>query len=351
MQLPSRFTAGAPGAALASLLAALVGAGCGSERLALERKDAASASSGAGAGGGMSSATTSVATSGAGGEPSEPEVETSLTIVNGVVDEEAARFCLVRHPEGPAGEAPWPSGAGLAFARRAEVDLASLSLGGSDLDVRVVLGSAASIGAKSCAALVEAPGVRVVSLGVVPASVLEAKRRLVFVAHGCAGGPGREDPSQSLVCGKGYTATSPTLGLVAAALSGLGAPGALRMQALHAVSGLEAPSKVSVSPGAEPVAYQSLEGSWTLGALSPAPPFDVLSLAELGDVATARLAVAGNAGTVETLFGEALQNGGVVASSLADGDGLAFVGVGASPGLAVGTWYRAFTLVALRAPK
>ncbi|MBM4377645.1 MAG: hypothetical protein FJ095_21425 [Deltaproteobacteria bacterium] len=332
---------------LAALVTAVTGSACGSDHSGLERKDAASAS--AGAGGAASSATTSVATSGAGGEPSEPEVPTSLTIVNGVVDEEAVRLCLVRYPEGPVAEAPWPSGAGLAFARGAQVDLASLSLGGGDLDVRVVLGSAASVGAKSCKALEDAPGVRVVSLGVVPASVLEAKRRLVFVAHGCVGGPGREDPSQALACGKGYTATTPTLGLVAAALSGLGAPGALRLQALHAVSGLEAPSKVSVSPGVEPLAYQSLEGAWTLGALAPTPPLDTFSVADLGDVAAARLAVAGNAGTVELDFAEALANGGVSVASLVDGDGLAFVGVGASPGLTAGSWYRAFTMVALRA--
>lgn len=337
---------------VASLVLALLGlaSGCASDHSALERKDVASASTTSGAGGGSATGSVS-ATSGAGGAPSEPDVPTQLIFVNGVVDEPAVRFCFVPHPAGPSSEKPWPSAAGLGFARAAELDLATLALDGQDLEVRAILGSAAAVGDKSCAALASASGVRVATLALVPGSVLEAKRRLVFVAHGCAGGPGREDPSQSFACGTGYAFDASTLGLVAAARSSLGADDALRIQALHAVSGLEAPAKVSVSPGLETLAYQSIEGAWTLGALAPSPPFDALSVAGLANLASARVAVSGSAGTAELLLSDALANGGVAPASLVDGDGLTLVGVGAAPGIPEGAWIRPFSLVALRTPK
>ena len=327
---------------------------CSSDHRALEKKPDATVSSSAvtGSGGATVATTAASSGSGAGGTgPVEPDVVTALTFVNGVVDADAASFCFLRHPADAMGELPWPSAAGVPFAHAAKVDLEALGLKGHDIEVKAVVGTAAAIGAKTCAALESAPGVLVRSLAIVPASAFDEPRHLVLVADGCVGGETHTAPQESAVCGMAYAANKPTAGLVAGYLSGLGAVGALRMQFVHAVVGMSSPASIGVAPGIDGAMLDSVATNWTLGAIVPSPPYAAMALADLIDPPKARIAVSSSSGNADVVFAVALSNGAVNGGTLMDGDGLAFVGVGASPGVPNGAWWHAYTYVALHVPK
>lgn len=338
--------------ALFGVLVALVG--CASNHAALERKPDASASS-ATAGSGGAAGSVAAASSGSGGGggtgPVEPEVPTELTLVNGVADADSAAFCFVRNPAGEDGAMPWPSASGLAFAHAAKVDVAALGLGGNDLEVKVVVGDATALGAKTCKQLDGAPGIVMRSLAVVPASVLDEPRRLVLVATGCIGGETHVGPEGPLACGQAYAPDQPTAGLVAGFLSSLGEPTALRMQLVHGVVALSSPASVGVAPGIDGAMLATVASNWTYGAFAPNTPDDALAVGDIVDAAKARIAVSSSNGSGEVALAEALANGGVKVGGLQNGDGLALVAVGARPGLPKGAWWQAFTFVALHTPK
>jgi len=316
----------------------------------LAKKDTtSSATAGAGGeGGDAAGPVVGASASGGGSDPVEPDVSSRLTIVNGIVDEEAVRLCLVP-TTGATSEKPWPTAEALAFARAATLDPATLPLG--DIAVKAVVGSSVAIGSKGCAALETASGVRLLPLGLLPASALAQPRHLVVVATGCVGGATHDDPDAALACGPGYAPDAPTASLVAGYLSGLGEADALRLQFVHGVAAMTMPAKVSLAPGVDSAEFTSVLSEWTLGAVSPNPPFDSESVKDFVNLAQATLGVVHNGTPIEVPFSEILANGGVLPLDVVDGDGLALVAVGARPGHAAGPWWRAFTAVALHQPK
>ncbi len=329
---------------------AAMGACATSDPDRLAKKDTtSSASAGSGGDGGAGSASVVASSASAGGSgPVEPDVLPQLTFVNGVVDEAAVRFCFVA-ASGPTTEKPWPSADGLAFARAGTLEPVALPAG--DVAVKAVVGSAVAVGSKGCAALEASGSVRVLPLGVLPASALTEPRHLVVVATGCVGGAEHDDPQAALACGPGYAPDQPTAGLIAGYLSGLGAADAVRMQFVHGVAAMTMPAKVSLAPGVDSAEYTSVLPDWTLGAIAPNPPFDSESVKDFVNLAKAKLGVVHNGTPVEVPFSEILANGGVDATAIADGDGLTLVAVGARPGHAAGPWWRAFTAVAIHQPK
>jgi hypothetical protein len=333
-------------------LAACAPLGCNSDLARLERaEDAANATSAsAGGSGGQAEVATITATIGSSSATGivEPPGATKLTFVNGIVDEDSMRFCLVKYPDGPASEHPWPSAAGLAFAAAGTIDINSVVPNGSDVEVRAVVGSASDVGSHDCAELTTARGVSMLSLGVVPASAFEAGKSLLLVSYGCVGGPTHKDGMQALACGPGYTPTTPTAALALGFMSRLGSEQAVRMQFVDAIAAMTQPAQVAVVPGFDNLAGQQVVAHWTLGAILPFPPFDELSLDELGALPKAKLEVRPFGNPTTVTFAQAFNGSELSLGAVKNGDSLVFVAVGAQPGVPVTPlWHPAtFTVVA-----
>lgn len=326
---------------------------CSSDHSELGRKpDAIAATTSAGAGGdagSMVSSTTGGGGAGA-GSPVEPEVATELTLVNGIADANSVSFCFRGDPDSAASVLPWPSAAGVPFAHAAKVDIAALGLKGHDVEVQAVVGSMVALAGKTCAALEAVPNVQLRTLGLVPSSVFDEPRRLLLVASGCVGGETHAGADATLVCGQAYAPEKPTAGLVAGYLSGLGSPMALRLQFVQGVLAMATPASLGVAPGVAGALVQNVLSNWTFGAIRPNPPYDALALLDLVDPPEARLVISSSKGSGDVSFADAFQNGALKTATLQNGDGLAFIAVGAPPGVPSGSWWHAFTFVALRTP-
>jgi hypothetical protein len=296
----------------------------------------------------VASSTSSEATAGAGGA-TEPPGASKLTLVNGIVDEDAVRFCFVKHPAGPTTEVPWPSAAGLAFARGALVE-ASVVPAMSDVEIRAITGTAAAVGNKNCAELSSAPpvGVAVHSLGVLPANVVAEPKSLLLVSYGCVGGPTHTGGLQTLICGQGYMPTAPTVGITAGFMSRLGSAQSLRMQLVHAVLGMNQPGPISVATGIDGSATKLVTSSWSLGAFSPFPPFDHYSLTQWSPLAKAKIQISSFGNPMDYLIGDAFKNSALDINAVKNGEGLVFVAVGAQPQAGEGAWWHKLTFTVVK---
>lgn len=351
-------TSSSLGSSLASVLAFVAfvafvafGGACGRDpsRLAVT-SSATSVAGGAGGDGtptgSSSSPSSSIAATGGGGS-SEPLGETTLTVVNGIVDETRVRLCFVPYPSGPSGaELPWPSAEGLPFARSAKVDLATVIPGGMDIELRAVAGPTAAVVGKTCLELATAANVHVRSMGVLPAGSFSSGRSLLAVPHGCMGGPTHTDPLESQICGAGYTKDTPNAALAAGYLSRIALPDMVPMQFAHAVAAMGAGS-LALAPGLDAAVPTVVVDEWSLGSILPYPPYLEVARADLLDVNHATLHITSGAGSVEIEFGEALTNGGLDASAISDGEGMAFVFVGAAPNVPKGPFWSALTATAI----
>ena len=351
MLAPSRRPAIEGPRALLALPVLVLALACGegSSRLAVTDVASSTGASGGslGMGGAGSVQATDASTAASGGAgPVEPLGETRVTVVNGVVDEPATRLCFLPYPAGPSGtEQVWPSADGLPFARAASLDLTKDVPPSTDVEVRVVAGTKSAIAGKSCAALVDAPGVRTRSVGVLPAGALSSGRSVLLVTHGCMGGAGHTDPLESLVCGTGYTNDAPNAALAAGYLSRLASPDKVPMQFVHAVAAMST-GPLALAPGVENASPSVVVSEWSLGAILPYPPYLERSRVDLVDVGEATLHIGPGSPAVVKL-GEALTNGGLAESDVVDGEGLAFVALGAMPNIPKGVWWSALTVTAV----
>ncbi len=339
-------------------------AGCSISRSHLEKTEQAASSSKAGAGG-AGGATHAVGSGGHGGAqtvtststqsssasgPIEPTGTTKLTLVNGIVDQDAVRFCLSKYPAGPGAELPWPSAAGLPFARGGVIDIPSVVPSGSDVEIRAVLGSGAAVNGKSCSELAALPaGVSVLSLGVAPASLFSEPKSLLLVAYGCTGGPTHTNGLQTLACGQGYTPTSPTAALLAGFMSRLGA-NTVRMQFVDAIAALANNNQVvaGVAPGYDAAPVQTAVQMFTVGTIGPFPPFDLLTASKLSDLTKATVEVDLFGNPYKVGWSDAFKNGGLPLAAK-DGEGLVFIAVGSQPGIGDGPWWHKMTFTVVKA--
>ena len=278
----------------------------------------------------------------------EPPGPTTLTVVNGVVDRDAVRFCFDAYPDPQPGSLPWPGVEGLPYARgTAVVELETLLPADDDVEVIVISGDLPATGGLSCDALATSPpvGVDVFGVGVLPASVFDEEKSLLLVAAGCHGGPGHTHEQEESVCGAGYTETRPNPTIVAGFMSRLGDFDKVAMQFAHASAGLQS-AAVKVRPGDVASVSQMATPSWSFGAIAPFPPFDAYSRGMLLDVAQARIELLPSNGPdpFETVsFTEAFGNSNLTLDDVQDGVGITFVGVGAAPAMGTGSWWNAFT--------
>ncbi|WP_437756560.1 hypothetical protein [Sorangium sp. So ce1389] len=343
----------------ATLLAALVEAGCTQDHDLLGR-DPPGATSTSGAGGGPGATSSSAATSGAGGDDVvEPPGPTKLTVVNGVADHDAVRFCFLAYPDGTgAGVDPWPSAvAGLAFARARVIEPLDAAIPeGTSVRAHVVAGDLGATEGLDCAeilALAAEPAAPIVAaaLPVVPAPVFAEEKSLLLVATGCVGGEGHTHASEKQGCGDAYTIDTPTAGLVAAAMSRRTTFDRVALQVAHA-SAATPVIDVHLTPGIAAAGGAFLAHGLSYGAIAPFPPFTGLARDNLGALEEATVetyAPADLQRTSSVPMREILANSDVPATAVTNGLGFVLVAVGAAPGTEDGGFWHPLTYTLLLA--
>ena len=310
-----------------------------------------------GTGGSSAGSSTSSSNSGGagGGElPVEPNGPPKLTLVNGINDYEAIRFCFLPYPDG-GDPPPIPAeSAGLAFAKPLVVDPNNPAIpSGQDLWLHVIGGDLSKTAGKNCAELTSGSppaGVIVASVAVIPASAFTAERSLLLVPHGCIGGPNHTDPIEKLACGETYSPDTPFPGLLAAGMSRLTTPNTISIQAAHAAPGMTAVD-LRITPDNQGTMPYLFAAPLTLGEVGPFPPFQQLSRQKIGAVTSIQISTFSPNQAQQSSassLADALASGGIDQAAFADGEGFTLVAVGAAPGFAAGPFWHALTWTAVR---
>jgi hypothetical protein len=316
--------------------------------------DTSSSSSSSSAGGapapGPSGSGGAPATSGAGGDAG-PSGPTSLTIVNGINDYDAVRFCFL------PGDTPWPGlVGGLPFGTGQVVDLTTALPAGVDVTPWVFAGDLAAVTGMTCTDILALAGAQVgdggapppivaAALGVVPQVVLASDQSLLLVPTGCMGGSGHDSANAATACGMGYTSTTPTTGVVLLSMSRLTNPGHLALQVVNGSAVMPVTDvgfQLNLTAKTQVVVASSLGP----GAVEPGPPFTALAAADFGPLAGVQIDTyppGGSTATSSVLLGGVLSASAVGTAGFADGQGLALVAVGSAPGLPAGPFWHTLT--------
>jgi len=314
---------------------------------------------GSGGAGTTSAATTgsggAPTTAGAGGAPVEPSGPTALTVVNGLNDYSAARFCFL------PGDAPWPAAAaGLPFAAGQAVDLATALPPGVDVTPWVIAGDLSATAGKTCSEMLAlaqpgdggtTPSVLAAPLGVIPQAVLASDRSLLLVPIGCMGGAGHDDPSQANGCGATYTVQTPTVSAVLLAMSRIPDPDHISLQVVSA-SVVIPTSDVRVKPGLATALEADVAPSLSPGGIGPSPPFHELALSGYAPLGAAQIKTyppGGFSATSVTMLSDVLGASAVGTSGFATGASLVLVAVGAAPGAPAGPFWHKLTYAVVQA--
>jgi hypothetical protein len=328
-------------------------AACSSDHSSLAKTASVST---AGAGGAAVTSVSTVTTTGTGGimVTPEPKGPTKLTVVNGLVDGGAGRLCFVAYPPRAAEPAqPWPEAVGgLPFGGVVSTDAVDeLMPKASDIEVILLTGAIGLSAGLSCADLVATPlpGLDVRTLAVLPKNIVDEKKSMLLVLAGCVGGEDHTSELDMAICGAGYAPDQPTVSIFAGFMSRIGALNKLPMQFVHASMGLGTAS-LRLSPGFDGAVGFHVANPWKVGGIAPFPPYEKFSVVELGTLDEAKLSVYGQgaAGPLSEDDFEAIFGASELAlSSLSDGEGVAFIALGASPTVPPGGWYEPFRWVAV----
>lgn len=340
---------------LAGLAAALAAHGCGrSHDLGVDSSSTTSSSSSSSSSsgtGGMPATTT-----GTGGAV-EPLGPTALTIVNGINDYDAVRFCFL------PGDTPWPAAAGgLPFATGQAVDLSSAIPHGADVTPWVIAGDLSATAGKTCSDIISlaqpdggAPdgGTPVVAapLGVIPQSVLSSMKSLLLVPTGCMGGAGHDSPGASQGCGSGYSSQTPTTGVVLLAMSRILDAEHVSLQVVSASATLPAVD-VRVLPGLTNAMDTPVAPSLSPGAIGPEPPFAQLAVVDYGNLANVQLETyppGYSTPTSTVALAGVLGASAVGTAGFVNGASVVLVAVGGAPGASAGAFWHALTYAAVKA--
>lgn len=360
---PVRCLHPSPRCALTLALALALGAACGrSHDLGVQSSTssssgAGSASSSAGSGGAGGASPTSVASSGTGtggigGVDAGPPGPTELTVVNGVNDYPAVRFCFL------PGDAPWPAEtAGLPFAgSRVAAPVSGPIPAGADVTPWVIAGDLTTTTGKTCTEILAlasgaAPPIVAQPLAVIPKGVFDSHKSLLLVADGCLGGPGHDDPSAVTACGAGYTSQTPTAGVVLVSMSRVKDTGHVSLQVVSASTAL-AKSDVSIMPNLMGAMAKVVAPALSQGAIGPTPPFAAYTATELGPLDGLKIEtfLPGTAYMQSAItLDKVLAGSSLGAAAFVNGASLVLVAVGSDPGLPVGGFWHAFTYALVKA--
>lgn len=341
-----------------ALLLALAAAGCArAHDLGVQTTTAASAGSGgssssAGSGGAGGTHAASSSSSGTGGIDAGPPGPTELTVVNGVNDYDAVRFCFL------PGDTPWPAETtGLAFAA-SQVTAPISGPIPADVDVTpwVIAGDLTKTAGKTCTEILalasgSAPPIVAQPLAIIPKVVFNSHKSLLLVANGCLGGPGHDDPSAAAACGMGYTSQTPTASVVLVSMSRIKDPAHVSFQVVSASTAL-AKSDVSILPNLMSAKEALVVGSLSQGAIGPTPPFAAYTMPELGGLDGVKLEtyLPGTTSLQSSvMLGKVIAGGTLGAAAFVDGASFVLVALGSGPGLPAGGFWHAFTYALVKA--
>lgn len=289
---------------------------------------------------------------GNGGGVVEPTGETKATVVNGVVDADAVRVCLVPYPDGSSAP-PWPEDDVLAFGRGLPVaPFEDWWPAGEDLELRVLTGELDATLGMTCDELSPSETLTISSAGVLPASVRDSGRSLLLALYGCVGGAEHVANSQEMACGEGYEPSLPTLGLAAGGMSRIVVEGRIGIQLLQASAGTPPTSSVRARAGLEAATSLYVANDWSLGAIVPYPPFAVYSLAGLGTSTEAQIETylqGSDQPANVTTFAQAFEGSSLSLADLAEGINYVFIARGASAQLGPGEWWHDYGLTVVLA--
>jgi hypothetical protein len=303
------------------------------------------------------------------GRDPEPPGPWRLTLLNGIVDQNAVRFCFARLTEG--GEeapelAPIPKAPGLAFGSKLILsEVPGVDFRTMDVHPYIVLGASDAPADLTCRAILDVreagvSGRVAVSLPLLPAGTLVDARSYLAVATGCgrewpgadAGSDGGSvdasfdaGPDGASVCGPGASAQA---GLVLVRLSRTNFTYELGFQVVHASAATPSVS-FALDNGATNLTLFFADDV-NLGQISPRNQPGLVERSIFGpSVGTARVrvhAAHSNAfPSVERTLSAVLMQSQLLESSLAPGKNYSFVMVGARPGQAVGAPLQAFRTV------
>jgi hypothetical protein len=315
---------------------------------------------GASGAGGASSTSSGSGTGGA-----EPPGPTRVTVVNGVNDYDAIRICFVPYPAGDPAAKPWPSAAsGLPFAHGSVLDLAVDIPAGTDVRPTIFAGDLSKIAGKTCdeataLALADsgdggAPMPLVAAaLAVLPAPVFTSEKSLLLAPIGCMGGPGHDGGSAALACGFNYTASTPTVDLIALGMSRKTVSTHVALQVVNAAVALQ-PTDFGITSSIQQSMNLPLATALPTGGIEPKPPFTKLTLDELGplDTVSIKTYLPGQGTmfvTSDTPMGEAFQNGTVASSQVVNGGAYVLVAVGSYPNIPAGAFWHKLTYSLIKA--
>jgi hypothetical protein len=276
---------------------------------------------------------------------------TELTVVNGIADADAVRFCFL--PD----DAPWPSSAaGLGFAQSAVIaPLAPTIPASGDVTPWVIGGDLGKTAGKTCAqilALAATSGATVTAraLGVVPEVVWTSNKSLLLVAQGCLGGAAHDDPQAKQACGASYAPSTPTASITLVGMSRAEDKAHVSLQAVSASAAIATDLTVKVQPaitGSNALDVAALSP----GAIGPVPPFVELTANEYGalDGVLVEAIPYGSSTPANVKLPDIFAGGALGATDFVDGARLVLVGVGAAPGLPAAKWWHGFTFALVKA--
>jgi hypothetical protein len=305
-----------------------------------------------------------------GGVPSGP---TTLTVLNGVNDETAIELCFLPYPNGDPTLLPWPAGsAGLGFGLAQAIDpIGSVVATGTEIRVYVVAGDLAQAAGKTCETLVNAggggagggsgaggggvggnggaggsaPALLVSSLPVLPANVFTSHTSVLIAPVGCIDGT-HTDAVSTLACGANYALGAPTLNVVVLGMSRAMDPTHITVQVIQASPAIP---QMDVHIDANGTDFLVAPGL-NVGAASA--PFTQLDVADLQPFGTTSLEMflEGNMTPNATIpLTTIFAGGNLPQAQFVNGAAVAFVAVGAYPGLGGGSWWHEGTFALLDA--
>ena len=333
---------------LAATAMLAVVAACGGDHSRLAKGDGGSGGASSGSGGSGGETTSQSGGTGGSGGFVEPPGPTKLTVVNGVVDQDAVRICFLPYPDAAgSGALPWPGVQGLPFARGAAPDLQIDLPEQGDVELVVMAGTLSATGGKGCLELITTvpSGVELQSVGVLPASALAEDKSLLLVLGGCLGGAGHSHEQEEVACGPGYSELTPNVSVLAGFMSRIVDADAVALQFAQGSLALP-PLRLRVKPGDAGAQPALAVDSWTPGAIAPFPPLTSLTKLGLQIVDQAELLLYDTSSSEpihRATWQSALANSALSSADVSDGRGLVFISVGASWNLGAGPWWHGYT--------
>lgn len=206
---------------------------------------------------------------------------------------------------------------------------------------------AGGVDAAADAAAQQPPPVRARALPVLPPTTLDSGYSTLFAVAGCLGGPTFDDSLATLVCGTGYTPTTPTVTPVLVRMSRVTKADVVGIQVVNARAVSEAVTVVTSGPDGTSLPSLTVAYDVQPGQIAPKPPYLGVSAAVLGfpGEPTLELSAGGNV-ALEVSWAHALAPTGV--TKVENGRNYSVVVLGPQLNVSVVKWWNPPSAVVVR---